>query len=64
MEEIEVTLNNGHEPATYTTEVFEELIQDEAVEEIISTLTGELYFIRSRNYISRDFYVKEIPTGA
>ena len=64
MEEIEVTFNNGHEPAVYTTAVFEELIQDETVKDIMSLVTGELYFIRSRNYISRNFYIKEIPAGA
>lgn len=58
MEEIEVKFNNGHEPATYTTAVFDMLVQDQAVEEIISMQTGELYFIRSRNYITRDFFIK------
>ena len=58
MEEIEVRFNNGHEPAIYTTAVFDMLVEDQAVEEIISTLTGELYFIRSRNYVTRDFFIQ------
>lgn len=46
MKEIIAYFNNGHEPANYTMSIFQLLITDESVQDIIDAETGEIIFSR------------------